>query len=251
MKKQVIPAFTLIECLIGLMILSSLLLTFNLLIQQTIQVSEFLQRKDQKEWLIFLAQLEEELKSSHNVSVKNQQLHYTIEDKQYIIERYQAMIRKRRTSGGHQPMLTSITELNYWKKNTQFLFMYTLKMEKMDMPYGQKTISRKCYKGSILFSVLLLFLLCTFLLMAALESYRLSMDLNIRIKNYYIAKIMKQMALSEQSTLAESSEGVFYYTTGSVTYQWVQQSLFLEVEVSPFIFRFTEEVKNDTDTSTE
>ncbi|BDP78538.1 hypothetical protein EfmAA242_27660 [Enterococcus faecium] len=39
--------------------------------------------------------------------------------------------------------------------------------------------------------------------------------------------------------------------TGSVTYQWVQQSLFLEVEVSPFIFRFTEEVKNDTDTSTE
>ncbi len=71
------------------------------------------------------------------------------------------------------------------------------------MPYGQKTISRKCYKGSILFSVLLLFLLCTFLLMAALESYRLSMDLNIRIKNYYIAKIMKQMALSEQSTLAE------------------------------------------------
>ncbi|MBK1139086.1 hypothetical protein JFH91_04940 [Enterococcus faecium] len=119
------------------------------------------------------------------------------------------------------------------------------------MPYGQKTISRKCYKGSILFSVLLLFLLCTFLLMAALESYRLSMDLNIRIKNYYIAKIMKQMALSEQSTLAESSEGVFYYTTGSVTYQWVQQSLFLEVEASPFIFRFTEEVKNDTDTSTE
>lgn len=47
-EKQVIPAFTLIECLIGLMILSSLLLTFNLLIQQTIQVSEFLQRKDQK-----------------------------------------------------------------------------------------------------------------------------------------------------------------------------------------------------------
>ncbi len=121
-EKQVIPAFTLIECLIGLMILSSLLLTFNLLIQQTIQVSEFLQRKDQKEWLIFLAQLEEELKSSHNVSVKNQQLHYTIEDKQYIIERYQAMIRKRRTSGGHQPMLTSITELQLLEKEHTISF---------------------------------------------------------------------------------------------------------------------------------
>ena len=93
------------------MIVSSILLSFNLLIQQTIQVSEFLQRKDQKEWLIFLAQLEEELNSSHKVSVKNQQLYYTVEDKQYIIETYQTMIRKRRTSGGHQPMLTSITEL--------------------------------------------------------------------------------------------------------------------------------------------
>ncbi|NTM86583.1 prepilin-type N-terminal cleavage/methylation domain-containing protein [Enterococcus faecium] len=36
MKKQEIPAFTLIECLIGLMIVSSILLSFNLLIQQTI-----------------------------------------------------------------------------------------------------------------------------------------------------------------------------------------------------------------------
>ena len=119
------------------MILSSLLLTFNLLIQQTIQVSEFCSVKIKRVANI-LAQLEEELKSSHNVSVKNQQLHYTIEDKQYIIERYQAMIRKRRTSGGHQPMLTSITELQLLEKEHTISFMYTLKMEKMDMPYGQK-----------------------------------------------------------------------------------------------------------------
>ncbi|WP_283770625.1 competence type IV pilus minor pilin ComGF [Enterococcus lactis] len=122
MKKQEIPAFTLIECLIGLMIVSSILLSFNLLIQQTIQVSDFLQRKDQKEWLIFLAQLEEELNSSHNVSVKNQQLYYTVEDKQYIIERYQTMIRKRRTSGGHQPMLTSITEFQLLEKEHTISF---------------------------------------------------------------------------------------------------------------------------------
>ncbi len=47
---------------------------------------------------------------------------------------------------------------------------------------------------------------------------------------------MKQMALSKQSILAEKSEGIFYYTTGSVTYQWVQQSLFLEVEVCRLSF---------------
>ena len=48
------------------------------------------------------------------------------------------MIRKRRTSGGHQPMLTSITELQLLEKEHTISFMYTLKMEKMDMPYGQK-----------------------------------------------------------------------------------------------------------------
>ena len=144
----------------GLMILSSLLLTFNLLIQQTIQVSEFCSVKIKRVANI-LAQLEEELKSSHNVSVKNQQLHYTIEDKQYIIERYQAMIRKRRTSGGHQPMLTSITELQLLEKEHTISFYVHFENGRW-ICHMDKTISRKCYKGSILFSVLLLFLLCTF-----------------------------------------------------------------------------------------
>lgn len=119
-EKQVIPAFTLIECLIGLMILSSLLLTFNLLIQQTIQVSEFCSVKIKRVANIF-STIRRRTQEQSQCLCENQQLHYTIEDKQYIIERYQAMIRKRRTSGGHQPMLTSITELQLLEKNTQFL----------------------------------------------------------------------------------------------------------------------------------
>ena len=120
------------------------------------------------------------------------------------------------------------------------------------MPYGQKTISRKCYKGSIFIFCLCFFLLCTFLLMATLESYRLSMDLNIRIKKLLYSKKNNEADGFIGTVYACRKFGrIFYYTTGSVTYQWVQQSLFLEVEVSPFIFQFTEEVKNDTDTSTE
>lgn len=95
-------------------------------------------------------------------------------------------------------------------KRTHNFFLCTLwKWRRWICHMDKKRSVENVIRALFYFLSCFLFLLCTFLLMAALESYRLSMDLNIRIKNYYIAKIMKQMALSEQSTLAESSEGVF------------------------------------------
>ncbi|MFS0960528.1 prepilin-type N-terminal cleavage/methylation domain-containing protein [Enterococcus durans] len=42
------PTFTLIECLISLVVLSSIFLSMTLLINQANQVNKYLQRKDQK-----------------------------------------------------------------------------------------------------------------------------------------------------------------------------------------------------------
>ncbi len=102
------PAFTLIECLFSLVVLSSILLSLTLLINQAHQVKQIVQKKDQKEWLIFLAQFEEETKDGENIVVRNHRFYYDIGDKTYCIEQYKNMIRKRGLSGGHQPMLTSI-----------------------------------------------------------------------------------------------------------------------------------------------
>ncbi|MGV1178025.1 prepilin-type N-terminal cleavage/methylation domain-containing protein [Enterococcus hirae] len=69
-KYQNKAAFTLIECLISLAILSAVLLSISLLITQTTKVEQYLQQKDQKEWLIFLAQFEEEIKKEKMSSLK-------------------------------------------------------------------------------------------------------------------------------------------------------------------------------------
>ncbi|OJG77760.1 prepilin-type N-terminal cleavage/methylation domain-containing protein [Enterococcus ratti] len=101
-----------IECLISLVILSAILLSVNLLINQTTKVEQYLRRKDQKEWLIFLAQFEEEVKKGTSTVIKENQIYYKIGNKTYLFEHYQNMIRKREISGGHQPMLTHVRK---WK----------------------------------------------------------------------------------------------------------------------------------------
>lgn len=105
------PTFTLIECLVSLVVLSSIFLSMTLLINQANQVNKYLQRKDQKEWLIFLVQFEEEIKHGENILVKDDRVYYEISDKAYYIEQYKNMIRKRGRNGVHQPMLTAV---NTW-----------------------------------------------------------------------------------------------------------------------------------------
>ncbi|MFS1142094.1 competence type IV pilus minor pilin ComGF [Enterococcus hirae] len=100
-KYQNKAAFTLIECLISLAILSAVLLSISLLITQTTKVEQYLQQKDQKEWLIFLAQFEEEIKKGKNVVIKDNRIYYEMEKKTYLFEQYHALIRKREVSGGH------------------------------------------------------------------------------------------------------------------------------------------------------
>lgn len=86
LKYQNKAAFTLIECLISLAILSAVLLSISLLITQTTKVEQYLQQKDQKEWLIFLAQFEEEIKKGKNVVIKDNRIYYEMEKKTYLFE---------------------------------------------------------------------------------------------------------------------------------------------------------------------
>ncbi|MGM9902780.1 hypothetical protein A5844_002198 [Enterococcus sp. 10A9_DIV0425] len=119
-------AFTLIECIISLVVLSSILLTFSLFIRQTEKINLFLQSKEQKEWLIFLAQLDEEVSHSTNMYVKENRLYYE-KEKIYILESHQEMIRKRSMSGGHQPMLTGVEEVEMKEEKNSISLIVTFK----------------------------------------------------------------------------------------------------------------------------
>lgn len=111
-KRNKLSAFTLVECLVSLLVLTMILLSFSLFIRQTEKMNRSLQKNEQTEWLIFLTQLENELTSSQHVSIMDGRLYYE-HDKAFIIEGYQQMIRKRGVNGGHQPMLTGVKQVKF------------------------------------------------------------------------------------------------------------------------------------------
>ncbi|MFZ4898861.1 competence type IV pilus minor pilin ComGG [Enterococcus durans] len=62
--------------------------------------------------------------------------------------------------------------------------------------FGQKAKMERHNQANILITTLLIFLVCSSLMLVILENYRLTIDINKRTEKYYIAKIMKQLALS-------------------------------------------------------
>ncbi|QCJ57867.1 competence protein ComGF [Enterococcus mundtii] len=109
-----------IECLIALLILNTILLSFGLFIRQSEKLNTFFQKDEQTEWLIFLAQFENELASSQRISIIEHRLYYENE-KTFVIEGYQQMIRKRGTAGGHQPMLTGVKHVQFKEEDRVIL----------------------------------------------------------------------------------------------------------------------------------
>ncbi|MGM0276234.1 competence protein ComGF [Enterococcus sp. AZ080] len=109
-----------IECLIALLILNTILLSFGLFIRQSEKLNTFFQKDEQTEWLIFLAQFENELASSQSISIIENRLYYENE-KTFVIEGYQQMIRKRGTAGGHQPMLTGVKHVQFKEEDRVIL----------------------------------------------------------------------------------------------------------------------------------
>lgn len=104
---------------------------------------------------------------------------------------------------------------------------------------------KRLYRGNVLLSTLVLFLVCHSLLCLVITTYRLSVDMNQRTKNYYLAKIMKQMFLSECKGLKKS--GSFQYTLGKVYYKKVDKQLTIEITIKSHLFKFTEKINNSTD----
>ncbi len=105
--------------------------------------------------------------------------------------------------------------------------------------------NKKWYtEATILSSTLLVFLVCSSLMLVLLENYRLTIDLNQRTEKYYLAKIMKQLALSK-ITIAQG-KGSYEYSTGIVFYERIEKEVVFRIQVLPYTFEFTEKLNNDT-----
>ncbi|MBO0480868.1 competence type IV pilus minor pilin ComGG [Candidatus Enterococcus courvalinii] len=108
------------------------------------------------------------------------------------------------------------------------------------------------FKGNILFSTLLLFLLCSFLLATVVDTYQLTVDFNQRTKFFYVAQTMKELCLSEFAQGKNITQsGKYTFNTGVVEYAIENQKMKFQITVDVFDFYFTETIQNETVSSTE
>lgn len=114
--------------------------------------------------------------------------------------------------------------------------------------FGQKEKIERHKQSNILITTLLVFLVCSSLMLAILGNYRLTIDINQRTEKYYIAKIMKQLALSRITN--KNAKGKYHYSTGIVFYAKQDNVIEFRIEVLPYNFKFTEKLKSDTDCDT-
>lgn len=125
--------FTLIECLFSLLLLSIICLLFSASIKNAAIVSKRLQSVREKEWHIFVIQLENELKNcyyektqANKIILKNQK-----NNKPVWIECKLGKIVKVE-NGGYQPLLTEVKQAVFIEEGTAILMKVTLE-ENLDV----------------------------------------------------------------------------------------------------------------------
>ena len=78
LKNRKIRAFTLLESLVALIVISGSLLLFQAMSQLLISEVHYQQQNEQKEWLLFVDQLEVELEKSQFEKVEGNRLYMKI-----------------------------------------------------------------------------------------------------------------------------------------------------------------------------
>ncbi|ABF33158.1 TPA: competence type IV pilus minor pilin ComGF [Streptococcus pyogenes] len=113
MSKQLsnIKAFTLLEALIALLVISGSLLVYQGLTQTLLKRSHYLARHDQDNWLLFSHQLREELSGARFYKVADNKLYVEKGKKVLAFGQFKSHdFRKSASNGkGYQPMLFGIS----------------------------------------------------------------------------------------------------------------------------------------------
>ena len=106
-KTSRVRAFTLLESLVALIVISGSLLLFQAMSRLLVSEVRYQQRSEQKEWLLFVDQLEAELNRAQFEKVENDRLYLKQEGKPISMGKSKSNdFRKTDASGrGYQPMV--------------------------------------------------------------------------------------------------------------------------------------------------
>ena len=125
-KTSSVRAFTLLESLVALLVISGSLLLFQAMSQLLVSEVRYQQRSEQKEWLLFVDQLEAELNRAQFEKVENDRLYLKQEGKSISMGKSRTNdFRKTDASGrGYQPMVYSLKSARIQEKGQELHFHF-------------------------------------------------------------------------------------------------------------------------------
>ncbi|MDH9149869.1 competence type IV pilus minor pilin ComGF [Streptococcus infantis] len=125
-KTSRVRAFTLLESLVALIVISGSLLLFQAMSQLLVSEVRYQQRSEQKEWLLFVDQLEAELNRTQFEKVENDRLYLKQEGKPISMGKSKSNdFRKTDASGrGYQPMVYGLKSVQIQEKGQELHFHF-------------------------------------------------------------------------------------------------------------------------------
>ena len=133
-KTSRVRAFTLLESLVALIVISGSLLLFQAMSQLLVSEVRYQQKSEQKEWLLFVDQLEAELNRTQFEKVENDRLYLKQDGKPISMGKSRSDdFRKTDASGrGYQPMVYGLKSANIYQKgqNVHFNFQFEKGLER-------------------------------------------------------------------------------------------------------------------------
>ncbi|MEI5995050.1 competence type IV pilus minor pilin ComGF [Candidatus Enterococcus mansonii] len=117
-NKNNYSGFTLFECLLALLLLSTICLLFSSSLKAVATVTSQLKDQRVKEWQIFLIQLENELKDCYYETTQtNKMILKNKRNKASIWIEYKLGKIVKVENGGFQPLLTEVKQANFTEEN--------------------------------------------------------------------------------------------------------------------------------------
>lgn len=133
-RKGKVKGFTLLESLIALVVISGSLLLFQAMSRLLVSEVRYQKSHEQKEWLIFVDQLEAELDQSRYQKVENNRIYLKQDGKDISIGKSRSNdFRKTDASGrGYQPMVYGLKSAHIYQKgqNVHFNFQFEKGLER-------------------------------------------------------------------------------------------------------------------------
>ena len=129
-----VRAFTLLESLVALIVISGSLLLFQSMSQLLVSEVRYQQKSEQKEWLLFVDQLEAELNRTQFEKVENDRLYLKQNGKSISMGKSRSNdFRKTDASGrGYQPMVYGLKSAHIYQngQNVYFNFQFEKGLER-------------------------------------------------------------------------------------------------------------------------